>query len=445
MSAGMFDYTQKNFWGGPYYKYWMLIPITILFGLIGGDHFFLRSPTTGVAKLLVNVVGLGIWWLYDIIQILVNKNDVMTAGLSAPIYGPIGVGAGMFRDNNPDAPPAKAPFRYLLYLVLLFLPYGFDSFVAGDTNGAAAKFICNMLWFMWPIAIVWQLISIGKAFFAPKSVFEEGVDRLFPFTFFMNAKGPSVLGPVDVPLRTDECDPGGSSGIIGTLLSPITMMFNTITSIIPNMISAILNVVAPGVLPAIKAIAGVATAGAKTAQVAVEATGSVIEAARNPAVAITAMGSSGLSAVSEAGSLGGQVGSELGQFTDPNKLKEIAMTIPPPVPPAPSVVTAMPTMIPATIMMPGATTLIPGAAAATMVPAAAAATAAAVQKGGGTILESGGSDFSTLALFGLFSAILLGGTYYGLKRLNTTGGIFSRTDPNARRERNDAPPKPHGL
>ncbi len=444
MSAGMFDYTQKNFWGGPYYKYWMLIPITILFGLIGGDHFFLRSPTTGVAKLLVNVVGLGIWWLYDIIQILVNKNDVMTAGLSAPIYGPLGVGAGMFRDNNPDAPPAKAPFRYLLYLVLLFLPYGFDSFVAGDTNGAAAKFICNMLWFMWPIAIVWQLISIGKAFFTPKAVFEEGVDRLFPFTFFMNAKGPSVLGPVDVPLRTDSCDPGGSSGIIGTLLSPITMLFNTITSIIPTMLSAVLNIVAPGVLPAIKAVTSVVTAGAKTAEVAVkttgsaiEATGSVIEAARNPAVALAAMGSSGVSAISEAGSLGGQVGSELGQFTDPNKLKEIAMTIPPPVPPAPAMaapVTAMPTMIPATIMMPGATTLVPGAAMATA--------AAAVQKGGGVATET---DFSTLALFGLFSAILLGGTYYGLKRLNTTGGIFSRTDPNARRERNDAPPKPHGL
>jgi hypothetical protein len=443
MSKSMFDYTQKNFWGGPYYKYWMLIPITILFGLIGGDHFFLRSPTTGVAKLLVNVVGLGIWWLYDIIQILVNKNDVMTAGLSAPIYGPLGVGAGMFRDNDPETPPAKAPFRYLLYLVLLFLPYGFDSFVAGDTNGAAAKFICNMLWFMWPIAIVWQLISIGKAFFTPKAVFEDGIDRMFPFTFFMKAKGPSVLGPVDVPLRTDECDPGGSSGIIATLLSPITMLFNTIMSIIPNMISAVLNIVAPGVLPAIKAVAGVATAGAKTAQVAIETTGSVIEAARNPAVAVTALGSTALSAGPEAASISGQVGSELGQFTDPTKLKELALTLPPPVPPAPvvtSAVTAMPTMIPATIMMPGATTLVPGAAMAT-----AGAAAAAVQKGGGALTAAAETDLSTIALFGLFSAILIGGTYYGLKRLNNSGGFFSRTEKDARRERNDAPPKPHGL
>jgi LPXTG-motif cell wall-anchored protein len=92
-------------------------------------------------------------------------------------------------------------------------------------------------------------------------------------------------------------------------------------------------------------------------------------------------------------------------------------------------------MIPATIMMPGATTLVPGAAMATA--------AAAVQKGGGVV--TGETDFSTLALFGLFSAILLGGTYYGLKRLNNTGGIFSRTDPKDGRERNDAPPKPHGL
>ena len=57
----MFDYTQQPFWRGPWYPYWSLIIISIFGGLFGLDHFWLRSPLTGVLKMIVNIFGLGIW------------------------------------------------------------------------------------------------------------------------------------------------------------------------------------------------------------------------------------------------------------------------------------------------------------------------------------------------------------------------------------------------
>ena len=158
----MFDYTQKSFWGGSWYPYWSLIIISIIGGLFGLDHFWLRSPLTGTLKFFVNIFSLGLWYFYDLVQILGEKESVMKNGLSAPIIGPLGIGAGMFRDNNPNEPLAKAPYKFLAYLILAFLPFGFEFFLAGDSNGAMAKFICTIIFFLWPIAIIWSVVNVGR-------------------------------------------------------------------------------------------------------------------------------------------------------------------------------------------------------------------------------------------------------------------------------------------
>ena len=106
-----FDYTRKQFWGGPWYPYWSLAVVSVMCGFVGLDHFWLRSPTTGILKFIVNLFGFGIWWIYDLIQIFGEKDNVMEHGLTAPFAGPLGIGAGMFRDNQPDAPLSKSPFR----------------------------------------------------------------------------------------------------------------------------------------------------------------------------------------------------------------------------------------------------------------------------------------------------------------------------------------------
>lgn len=308
----MFEYTQKQFWGGPWYSYWMLMVATIVFGFFGIDHFLLRSPLTGVAKLVTNILGLGLWWIYDIIQIFGEKENVMKFGLSAPILGPLGIGAGMFVDNQPNETPSRSPLRYFLYLFLLFVPFGFDSLLAGDMNGALAKFISCFVFLLWPIAIAWSINNIYKAYVTPKELFTEGVDRFFPFTWFMNKKGPSVLGPKDVPASLDGCEPGGANGLLRTILGMLPPIFTTA-----------IGAFFPGIVPAVESVAAATKAAANTAT-------NVIGAIHDPAVKTASVASSLVqqvpAALEQTGALASQVQSQLLDYTKPEVLKKMAQT-----------------------------------------------------------------------------------------------------------------------
>lgn len=366
--ADSFDYTRGKFWGGPSYSYWMLIPLTIFAGFFGLDHFFLRSPTTGVLKFIVNIFGLGMWWIYDMLQIIGDKESVMTNGLTAPIVGPLGIAAGAFKDTQPDAKPGKSPFRYLLYLYLVLFPFGFDLLCAGDSSGAMMKFISTIIPFLWPILIYWMIVSIGNAYLMPKRLFTEGIDRVFPFTRFADPKGDNVLGPVDIV---------GGEGVCGE------GVFKVIYRFLPRFLQIAIATVFPTVIPAVETVAKTVKVGANTA------TG-VIEAVKNPAI-VTAGVTSGIlqqipGGIAQVGDISSQVANKLA---------------------------AVPTGLPA------------------------------LQTGGGAGL---GDDLgSNTALLVLFSSILLGGTYYGFKRLNNSLGTIVRngTDSDGKgRKRDDTPPQP---
>jgi hypothetical protein len=300
-----FAYTRKSFWGGPYYSYWMLIVATIFFGFFGGDHFLLRSPLTGIAKLVVNILGLGLWYFYDLLQILGEKEAVMEHGLTAPLVGSLGIGAGMFVDSQPAATPSRSPWRYLLYLALVWLPFGLDSLVAGDANGAMVKFATNMLFFVtWPVILVSMGTAIYRAYGDPGGLFKEGVDRSFPFNWFMNKKGHSVLGPSDVPIASEE------GSFVGSLLG-----------VAAPIIQSTVGVVFPSLAPAVEAAAKTVKVGANTA------TG-LIEAVREPAMATVKTGSmlaqQGVAAVGQVGQVATNVSAQLQKFTDPEELAKRA-------------------------------------------------------------------------------------------------------------------------
>lgn len=258
--ADTFSYTRGSYWGGPWYSYWTLIVATILFGFFGGDHFWLRSPTTGILKLLINVLGLGIWWMYDILQILGEPDRVQKHGLSVPLVGHLGIGAGVFVDNNPDAPLSRSPWRFLGYLLLVCLPFGFDFFIAGDSNGGIARLMTTLLFFLWPFGFIWGCVNMFRAFITPQKLFEEGTYRMFPFNWIMDSNGPSVVGPKDVT---------GSSGIFSSILAPMLGLFF------------------PGISPAVESVALATRATAGAVGAAASTTGAIIEAAKQPAVAAT--------------------------------------------------------------------------------------------------------------------------------------------------------------
>ena len=260
--ADTFSYTRGSYWGGPWYSYWTLIVSTIFFGFFGGDHFWLRSPTTGILKLLVNVLGLGIWWFYDILQVLGEPERVQKYGLSVPFVGHLGIGTGMFVDNNPGVPTSKSPWRFLGYLLLVCLPFGFDFFIAGDSSGGIARLMTTVLFFLWPFGFIWGCVNMFRTFAMPRTLFEEGTYRMFPFNWIMEENGPSVLGPKDI---TASCTPG----IYGSFIAPILGLFF------------------PGISPAVEGVALATRATAGAVKAAANTTSAVIEAAKEPAAAAT--------------------------------------------------------------------------------------------------------------------------------------------------------------
>jgi hypothetical protein len=370
MSSGsLFDYTQRAYWGGPWYSYWTLIVISIFGGLFGLDHFWLRSPSTGFAKAILNILTLGLWYVYDLIQILGEKDSVMKNGLSIPIVGASGIGSGMFVDDQPGTLTSKSPLRYMAYLFLILLPFGFDMYIAGDTYGALGKFFCAINPFFWIIAFIWYWLTIGQTIFTPKSIFETGTTRMFPFTWIMSPNGHSILGPREIPTPT-----GKYEGVVGAVAE-------TVGSAIGPVVTAIV----PGLGPAKAA----ATAVTGVVEHAANFTSSVIEATKGPATHATAVASSLAQTVPEAvsavGSTAGKVGSELQKYSTEEGLKNIIKS----------------------------------------------------QKGG-----FGGSDSESIALLIFFLTVLGFGSAFAAARLNVAFPFFRRTDGQ---ERNDSPPKPHGL
>ena len=405
--ASMFKYTQKSYWGGPWYPYWTLIIISIFGGFFGMDHFWLRSPTTGVLKILVNILGLGIWYIYDMIQIIGDQNNVMNYGLTAPIVGPLGIGAGMFVDNQPNEPTSKSPLRFLAYLALVCLPFGFDFFIAGDSNGGFARFLTSLIFFLWPIGFIWGSVNMFKAFFMPTSVFEEGTSRMFPMSWFMEPHGPSTLGPKDV---TGGAIHGGG-------------FFETLYAILPPVVQSALMTTFPGLVPAVSAVAAAATATAGTVKAAANTATGVLDAVKGPAIATAGIASGLVQQLpAVAGAVPGiaaAVGSQLQQQATTELTRAATNAVS-------STIVANPT-------------LGTGLAVANALGAS--------PKGmiGGSYSDGGGDGYASTALFVLLVGVLAGGAYMGFKRLNGTLPFFKSKKNDQGQERDDTPPQPSGL
>lgn len=298
----LFEHTQKKYWGGAWYPYWTLIVATILGGFFGLDHFWLRSPLSGIIKAVLNFFTLGLWYFYDILQVVTEQERVQKYGLSAPVFGPLGIGAGMFRSAEGGGaegePLGKSPLRYVLYVIMLFIPFtfGLEYVVAGDMGGAIFKFLTTLLI---PIGIIYTFMNIIYAVVTPKSLFEGGTYHLFPANLFIGPRGvaaASVLGPKDVPEPSESCSVG-----LGAIFSPFVELLK----------HAVNNITAPATA-AVGAVAGAVTAGAtavKTGAELVSQTGKTITSGL-AAVEGLASGSAGMVSGLK-GAVEGKIGEEL--------------------------------------------------------------------------------------------------------------------------------------
>lgn len=195
-----YAYTQGSFWGGPNAEFTMLailacFPFTGFFGI---DHHYLRSPMTAALKTLLNIFTLGLWYFYDMGQVLTEANHVKKYGYSVPVFGPIGLGAGLFPEKNQET-QGSSPIKFMLYSVAATIApvFGVDSLVVGDFSGFMAKLFSLPIWifFMWwnPLywvamfcALIWAGYTIYRLWFKTEDLFVRGVARFFPFTLFMD-------------------------------------------------------------------------------------------------------------------------------------------------------------------------------------------------------------------------------------------------------------------
>lgn len=157
--------------GGPgaiYLSYDVFLGLTVIGGLLALDHLYLRSPMTFVAKIIVNVLTLGTWWLYDASQAVFNKDIVKVFGLGVPGMGPKGIAAGVLGSDVPD----KKHMSFFIYGLALLIGgiFGLDSFIVGDKMSGFIRLVCLITGILAPVAIFWWLFNTAKFLFKTKDV-----------------------------------------------------------------------------------------------------------------------------------------------------------------------------------------------------------------------------------------------------------------------------------
>lgn len=168
-------------------NYWVFVALCIFGGFIGLDHFYLRSNETAMKKLLVNIVGLGFWYFYDLIQIWVDGAKIRKEGLSSPLDWIQGIGRGMFAGFKTKGPPEyAAPKSYMLYTILAVAlgAFGADKFYIGNTFQGLVKFISVFSILFTIFGLVWVAYDAIMALFFTKSLLKDGISVPAPFSLF---------------------------------------------------------------------------------------------------------------------------------------------------------------------------------------------------------------------------------------------------------------------
>ena len=192
-------------------SYNTFIIISFLGGFIGLDHLYLRSPSTALAKMIINSMFFGVWWIYDISQAFFNKDIIKIFGLTIPGLGPAGIGAGCLGNDVPHNTHMNF-FVYGLSVIFGGL-FGLDSFILGENQMGIMRIICLVSFIGIPVAMAIWFYNMGMfvfktkditdkyhAFFgAPFKTFAERVEghglfQLFKTTFMM------IVRPVELAI-----------------------------------------------------------------------------------------------------------------------------------------------------------------------------------------------------------------------------------------------------
>jgi hypothetical protein len=229
-------YTSGKFWGGTVLPFWVMMLFTAfpLTGFFGIDHLLFRSPSTALSKFLVNIFTLGMWYVYDMLQVFGDKNFVKEYGFSKPAVGPAGLALDYFRGitGSDTLGQSKSGIISILlfigYLSTLLIPFGISNFVAGDIKGGVAKFLFSFgVWgIIWiPFFFVTGIFENFYAITDTEKVFTKGAVRPPPITLFMEGNGysPNLMNPETLEREKAKAEKEG--GLYETFVQPVLKFF----------------------------------------------------------------------------------------------------------------------------------------------------------------------------------------------------------------------------
>ena len=197
-------------WGGPDRSYFTFVIISILFGFFGLDHFYLRSFGTGTQKLFINILTLGFWYWWDVVQIAADGSKIRTDGLNSPLDWVRGIGRGVFvaptikkpepttggqekKEDKDLGFAAKKSYLIYSFLAIFFGWLGADKFYMGELWQGFAKLISCFNIFLFLFGWLWVLWDSFHAFFFTESILQNGLSVPLPYNMMFSGTIPGSL------------------------------------------------------------------------------------------------------------------------------------------------------------------------------------------------------------------------------------------------------------
>ena len=231
--------------GGPgaaYLSYNTLLGLSVLGGFFALDHLYLRSPLTFLAKLVINILFLGVWWLYDASQVVFNRDVVKVFGLNAPGIGFTGIGQGIGAGVLASDVPDKKHMAFFYYAIAALLggAFGVDFFLTGHNRlGLFQLFLFITSIFAW-VPFVWWMYKCVRLFFytddvikqnheyfglpTPKEQYVSAVEKVLVDWF------PFLAGPLGIAKTAAKVvvqNPEIVAEVAGPFLKPVTNVAET--------------------------------------------------------------------------------------------------------------------------------------------------------------------------------------------------------------------------
>lgn len=405
-----------EFWSNPQFTQSGMWWFTLVFGMFGLHHLYLRSPQTALIFLIGNFVSLGYLWAYDMVQLSSSggytTETLNKHGLAHP-WGAMGLAQGMWVDPEDIDDKGEAPNPLWFVLYALLIPCApLAQMIAGDTNNAVSRFadltiiplgflfyLCAMIYDYWIL------------FSNPADLLVAGSKRFFPFTYLgMDADGhsPRLTGKSEIK----PCPPD--------------TMFKTIIRMIIPILSYFFPGIGKSISAALDAKDDIVTAVTTAKEVVVDKGLAKVAQVTNAAAQVGSL-SSGL-----ASGIGSSVASATAKLSNPGFASTIGTLAPTPVVTVPSL-PAAPTL-PTVPSLPTVPTL-PAAPTLPIPPVVEVTGAAQPQRptmvGGARTEKSKENTFNTLdyTALGALGAVIGGGLLLSASR---NVGSKNDTPPNTR-------------